>query len=439
MLEFQVARTKKQIDAKIDDMAKSNFSKGWEGTLSLLRGLKLGLDMGAVARQGYDVFLQSPTAWAGGIKDGIKSMNAQKAFKLNQELLNSKIGLQAAKDGVPLDDIFAHGEEGFGSKVLGMIPGHSALERFHVATQNGYRLRLYKKIAKDIPDLTDFERKSAANFIAAITGRSNKLKTTGNLANTVFTAPKMYAGQAEAMTAWLNLGEYSPLNFKLANRAAKKMVIKRSVARISALVMAKTVAEQFGWEMDLNPDNADFLKLRKGDTVIDIGGGYTSYYRALTSVMNSLASPSRKNKAEDVRNTVLNELGKKFSPGIGLGLNVIAGENFVGEPVFADKEGNRTLADFKSWLDALGTITVNDFYDMNQGTVNMGYEALGLPTTPADERAKFKSMDGVGKAGVGTAAFFGFGAQSYDKKGDKAKNFEDTQLGQILRRYGLEK
>jgi hypothetical protein len=296
------------------------------------------------------------------------------------------------------------------------------------------RLRLYEKMEK-IPGLTESELKAGSDFIAAMTGRSNLIKNPGGLVNTVFTAPKMYAGQAEAMTAWLN-PKYSPLAFTKQNRAVKRMVLQRTAARVSVLVAAKAVAEQFGWEMSLNPDESDFLKLRKGDTVFEVAGGYTPYYRAFFATVNDLTSPSRKNKTP-LPDTLMNEARKKLAPGVSLFGNIAAGENFVGEPVFADSEGNRTGKDFKSWLDALGTITINDLYDMNQGTIRKGYELAGIPTT-GEAKNKFDSMDGIGKAGVAGAAFFGVGAQSYEKKAPRQKNSEDTVIGQILRRFGLE-
>ncbi len=418
LLQFQVDQAKAQVDRRVKELGKSNFEKGYEGVLSTLRGLKLGLDAGAVLRQGYDVLLQSPSAWAGGIKDGVQSMNKVRASALNKKLLESPVAIRAKKNGVPLDDIFEHGEETFGSGLLNLIPGHSALERFHVATQNGYRLRLYEKMEK-IPGLTQDELKAGSDFIAAITGRSNMLPNPGKIANTVFTAPKMYAGQLEAMTSWLN-PKYSPLAFTKQNRAVKRMVIKRTAARVGVLVAAKAAAEQFGWGMSLNPDDSDFLKLRKGDTVLEVAGGYTPYYRAFFSTVNNLVSPSRKNKGE-ILDTAFKEARKKIAPGISLLDSVASGENFVGEPMFADKEGNRTLTDFKSWMEAFGTITVNDLYDMNQGTIKKGYELAGIPTS-GEAKNKFDSMGAVGKAGVAGAAFFGVGAQSYDKRTPKQKN-----------------
>jgi hypothetical protein len=301
------------------------------------------------------------------------------------------------------------------SKILGIIPGHSALERFHVAAQSGMRLRLYESATK-IPGLTAAERKSAADFIAAITGRSNLLPNPGVPAQLLLTAPKMYVGQAEAMTAWLR-PKFSPLNILKQNRAVKRMVAKRTAARIAVLVGAKAVAEEYGWEMSLNPDDSDFLKLRKGDTVIEAAGGYTPYYRAIFSTLNNLASSSRKNSTP-LDDTAMGELRKKFSPAVSAAFSVAEGKNFVGEPMFADKEGNRTLLDTKSWLETFGTITANDVYDMVEGS-------------------KFKSMDNAGKVGVGTAAFFGVGAQSYDKRKPRQKGFEDTRLGQILQNFGV--
>jgi hypothetical protein len=362
-------------------------------------------------------------------------MNKVRASALNKKLLESPVAIRAKKNGVPLDDIFEHGEETFGSGLLNLIPGHSALERFHVATQNGYRLRLYEKMEK-IPGLTQAELKNGSDFIAAITGRSNLVKNPNPVVNTLFTAPKMYAGQLEAMTSWLN-PKYSPLAFTKQNQAVKRMVLKRTAARVGVLVAAKAAAEQFGWEMSLNPDDTDFLKLRKGDTVLEVAGGYTPYYRAFFSTVNNIVSPSRKNKGE-ILDTAFKEARKKIAPGISLLDSVASGENFVGEPMFADKEGNRTLADFKSWMEAFGTITVNDLYDMNQGTIKKGYELAGIPTS-GEAKNKFDSMGAVGKAGVAGAAFFGVGAQSYDKKMPKQKNSEDTVIGQILRQFGLEK
>jgi hypothetical protein len=409
LIQFQVDQAKKQVDRRIEDMSKSKGQKAFEEVFNSLRGIKLGYDFGAIGRQGFDVFFQSPTSWAGGIKDGVQSMNKVKAATLNKKMLDSSIGLEAQRMGLNVDDVFNHGEELVSSKVMGILPGYSALERFHVATQNGMRLRLYETMTR-VPGITDKEKKGAAMLINAMTGRGN-WNVANKLTNTVLTAPKMYAGQAEMMTAWLNPTYNS-------SAITRKALTKRNLGRIGALTGLAAIGKQYGWEMSLNPDDSDFLKLRKGDSIIEVAGGYTPYYRAFFKVLNDGISPSRKN-SPDFGEAIGTVMKYKINPGLTTPMAVLSGKDAVGQKRFRDAKGNWDLTDGKSYLETLGSISANDIRDMAYGE-------------------KFTSLSKGEKAGIATMGLAGFGTQSYANKDPRKKGYEDTILGQILRQFGVE-
>lgn len=412
--KFQRDKLRNEVDARINDLGKPGWKKLLEEGWNMTRGLKLGQDFGALGRQGYDVLLVHPKSWLKGLSEGIQSMSKLRADVLNRRVIESEAGLRWAKDGLALDKIGAHGEEGFASKLLNSTI-YAPFERFHVAFQNASRLSLAEYMAK-AGNLTTAERESIASLINAMTGRGDWGKNLGKLGN-VFTAPKMYAGHAEVMTAWLN-PKYSPFSSK-ATPAVKAIVARRTLGRLAILGTLYEVAPQFGWTFSINPDDSDYLKLRKGDVVLDIGGGYTPYYRAVMSTLNDLSSGSRKHSTDALKTT--ERLAEsKMAPGLSFLYGASKGKNIVGEPVFADKQGNRTFKDADSWMNTLGSVTANDIFDML-----------------AHKDTKYTGVNEAGKAALTGAASVGVGVQSYKYKGPKQGNFSATALGQLYKMLNL--
>lgn len=181
-------------------------------------------------------------------------------------------------------------------KVPGIGHGVRFSERGYVGMANKLRADLADdaliRAARNGVNVNDpHELESIGKVINAFTGRGDlgKLQAAAPLLNTVFFSPRLFASR-------LNLifgvgehgipGEYYMALSPFARREALRGVFYMLGGLSTALTLAKLSADKAGVHVSVNSDprNADFAKLRIGNTRVDLAGGFQQPIRLVAQI-----------------------------------------------------------------------------------------------------------------------------------------------------------
>lgn len=116
-----------------------------------------------------------------------------------------------------------------------------------------------------------------------------------------------------------------------------------------ALAGAVKLAKHNGADMDIETDarSSDFMKVKMGNTRIDLTGGEAAYARLVGQLVTGQSKNLRTGKIKEIgkdygSGTKLDLIGRfarsKASPVVGSSMNIVAGKNVVGEPSYLSKE-----------------------------------------------------------------------------------------------------
>lgn len=318
--------------------------------------------------------------------------------------------LKAIANGLAIDGP-SNMPEGFISKTAQKIPLYGRGERFHKTFQNFARYETYRNLTRG-QNMNQYQLKETAKLINAMTGRGGWEIAEGKLAS-IYTAPKMYAGQLEVMgktaTALVDRRFYD-------NPAYRKLIVRRWLGRMGGLVALKALADATDWEFSINPDDSDFLKLRNGNTVIDVTGGYSSWYKLLFATLNDVYEQGM---SEPFVERLQRSLGYKISPTYRLPLSLITGKDAIGKPFFRNPDTNER------------EVNVNDLAKTFAPLIGMQiYEMAGGDEGYAD-------TDNPAKVALGGLSFIGTGVSNYEPR-DPSRKPEDTKWGQFLESVGIQ-
>jgi hypothetical protein len=411
-LRYEAKVAKQNVDTIIDDLGQPAWKKVFKEVIELPRYMQLGLDAGALTRQGFDIALVSPTAWTKAAKRGFGAAisNPAKVARLEEEFMRDPEVLKAIANGLAIDGP-SDMPEGFISKAAQKIPGYGRGERFHKTFQNFARYETYRNLTRG-QNMNQYQLKETAKLINAMTGRGGWKGAEGKLAS-IFTAPKMYAGQLEVMgkTATAIVDP----RFR-TNPAYRKLIVRRWLGRMGGIVALKALADATDWEFSINPDDSDFLKLRNGNTVIDVTGGYSSWYKLLFSTLNDVAESGM---SEGFTDKLVRSLGYKVSPTVRTPLSFITGKDAIGKPFFTNPDTGEREMNVQDLAKTFAPLIGMQIYEMAGG--DEGY---------AD-------MDNPAKVALGGLGFIGTGVSNYEPR-DPSRKPEDTKWGQFLESAGIQ-
>jgi hypothetical protein len=410
-LKFESKELKDTVDVMIDELGEAPWKRVVKDIIGLPRYTQLGMDAGALLRQGFDVLFISPSAWVRGARGGARAAftNVEEAARVERAFYDDpSVKLAINEAGLSIGKPEGFIKEGAVTRIANKASFglYGRGERFHKTFQNIARYEAYNNLIRG-QNLTVQQKRDVANLINAMTGQGQWLK--GDKALDIFTAPKMYLGNLEVMARSTGLVGREAL---LTNKVYRKMIARRTLGRIGGLVTLYNLAALSpDWEFSLNPDDSDFLQLRNGKTVIDPTGGYRTYYKLIFSTLVDMSDGMKSPKIKDKIETILEN---KISPSVALPFNIIIGEKFGHEPYFRDKQGRVNLTNPKDYADTFAPLIAMQMYDMFGGDKDMA------------------AMSGWSKLGLGGLGFTGVGTQSYAYKAPKRK-FSSTYLSKLYK------
>jgi hypothetical protein len=241
-----------------------------------------------------------------------------------------------------------------------------------------------EKAGRDIDD-PEF-LKQVGSLLNAASGRGNLLglEKHATLLNSIFFSPKLAASRVEMLARTANLAN---------PRSTIDPILKRETAKMMAGVttfvggLLGLVELSGAGTVNFNPTNADFLKIKIGDTRIDPLGGFQQYIRLAAQLKRGEITYSGTD--ETVPKSQLASLKRfgrgKVSPQMGATLDILAHQKFP-ERTPINTWGQRAITAVQA----------------------------GAPLTPADVVKYAKhTHDPLGTAGIALANTLGISTQTY--------------------------
>lgn len=312
-----IAKTVRDINvAKMAPGSKEQKEGLIRKTLDASRTLMTAFDLSAPLRQGRP--LMHTKEWFTSLDDMFKSLG-QKGYDTVQQSIREhpsgyfepkissttgKVGKSFAEEsGLSLTDVLDNNEEVFRSKWAEKIPGVKPSNRAFVGFLNKLRsdtfanmVDLAKQQGKN-PETDKVLAKQIADFVNMSTGRGNlgRLEPIAKELADGFFAPRLIASKIQRYGQVLNPKFYTEMDPMVRSAQLKSLL-----ATAGTGLMMGEAAKLAGAEVNNDPTNTDFRKIKIGDTRLDVFGGDQQYLVAAARLLSGKSTSSISGKTTDL-------------------------------------------------------------------------------------------------------------------------------------------
>lgn len=382
--------------------------------LNTSRAILTSLDLSAVARQGGFLNYAHPARMLKELPEMFRALWSKRGMaRASEELaqrpnaaLYQRVGLSLTGIDQPL----SRQEEVYMSRWAHCIPLVAASERAYITFLNRQRADTFDAMIGSLGrggTVSDAEAKVIANFVNVATGRGNlgRFQQAAVPLATVFFAPRYVASRFQLLAGQPLYRGNVRLKKAIATEYARSLIglgFFYSMAGLAAWTLAKMSGgePEDHIQVGLDPRSADFGKIRMGNTRLDplYGLSQTTVLlsRLVTGEMQNVYGETVALRGEDrpygtssIQDILWRFLRSKFSPGAGAFVDISAQEGFVREPVTPV------------------TVAAN----------------LAIPLALRDVYDAMKEHGVATGTGLGLAAVFGLGLQTYEMQTDPAAHF----------------
>jgi hypothetical protein len=397
--------------AKAAELA-STRKKAWHAVsevANLPRSIMASADVSAPFRQGLLAGAANPRIFTKNLGPMFRMLVSEKHYGRIMQEIEARPSFQTMVDAklalTDLGDLSAR-EEQFMSNLAEKITGGKrgfvrASSRAYVGFLNRMRADLFDDLidtARSQGIETPKLRRDVARFVNVATGRGGLGKTLEPAAialNTALFSPRLFASRIAAL---------NPYWYATLDPFARKQAVLAMAKLVGVGMTVLTLAKLAGAKVNTDPRNADFGKLRVGNTRFDIWGGHQQLVRLFAQIQQGeiVSSTSGKTlRLEGGRSLSRKDITYRFiegklAPTPGLIKEWASGVGFADKPF--------------SWKRAV----VDRSYPLLVGDMLDVYRDTGSPWKAA------------GAYGIGA---FGVGAQTYGSKAKKKA--EDDPLARF--------
>jgi hypothetical protein len=337
----------REITRRIHGMRPKSVFRHAAEPFHLSRALITSIDFSAVLRQGGFAALSHPIIAAKALPDMFRAgRSAKAAFVINKKLFERPNAQKyhIAKLHLHKDDAeISQREEAFASRLAERIPFVAGSQRAYTTFLNRLRADTFDSLSATLArngDPTLAEARALANFVNVATGRGGLGKADRALTDlgTVFFAPRYAVSRFQLL-----LGQ--PLYG--GNRRTRNLIAQEYARYLTGMGLMYALAAA-AWGDDENfsldfsdPTTADFGKIKLGNTRVDPLSGLAQsavFLSRMSSEANKTVSAwatgtkrERPKFGRDAANTTARFLRTKLAPAWGAGLDVVTGQNVVGE------------------------------------------------------------------------------------------------------------
>lgn len=312
------------------------------------KSLMTGIDLSAPLRQGR--MLAHRSEFYKSLGPMIKSMASEKGFNDVMESIASHPRFDVAKGAklalTNLGEELTEREEAIMSKFPTKIPGlgklYQASNRAYTGYLNKLRMDTFSSLMDDaekirgVGKVDDKTITDLTNFINNATGRGDlgALEPAATLLNATFFSPRYVASRMHL----LNPHEYYKMD-PFVRREALKSVLAMAGSQVAILSLAK----MGGAQVTDDPTNADFGKIKIGNTRVDLNAGLQQYVRVAAQLAQGKITSSTSNTEHKLDTGKFGSLShsdvikgfveSKEAPLASFLINDMWGKDFKGDPV----------------------------------------------------------------------------------------------------------
>lgn len=205
----------------------------------------------------------------------------------------------AERAGLQVTDLKGMREEELSSAwVEKNIPGVRASSRAYNAFANKLRADTFDSLVTQAqgmgldPNRDEILAKQIANFVNNATGRGDlgSLSKAADTLNNVMFSPRLMASRIQMM---------NPANYVYGNKLVRKQYLKSMMATAIAWTTMAGMAKMAGADVNLDPTNSDFGKIKFGDTRLDPGAGFQQYLVLATRLASGKFTSSTTGKTKE--------------------------------------------------------------------------------------------------------------------------------------------
>lgn len=345
-LAYERDQLRKKIRQATNDLKPKSIWYRLADPFNAIRALKTSFDFSAVFRQGGFIVFGHPIRGARALPDMFRAaFSPRQAAQIEREILSRPNAPLYAKTKLylaPTDGsgTLAQKEEAFMSRIAEKIPGVAASQRAYVTFLNKLRADSFDAMAATLArgaEPTLAEAQAIAGFINEATGRGSlgKAEGYGVGLNTVFFAPKYVASRFQLLVGhplWGGTGQ------------TRKLIAAEYARYLTGMAVVYVLGWLAGGDPEEDPRSSDFGKIRFGDSRLDPLSGISQTAVLVSRLATGQTKSSITGKVSPIRgpgvpyggatapDVLARFLRGKLSPTLGIPLDVIAGENVVGEP-----------------------------------------------------------------------------------------------------------
>ncbi len=349
-LQYERDKLRRKIRAEINELRPKTVWDRIASPLNLSRSFATTFDLPPMFRQGSFITLGNPVrstrAAVAGLRGMFSDFNARKQLADIEARPNAPLYARAKLYLADMDGSPSAREEAFVGRLADKIPlvrsVIHASERNYTVFLNRLRADTFDAMAASLSrngEPTMEEAQAIARFINIATGRGDfgRFEQTMSGLAPVFFSPR-YVGSR------LQLLALQPLSGGSA--ATKKLIAKEYGKALLGAALVATLAMAAGADLEDDPTDPDFLKLKFGSTRLDFLAGLSQTAVITTRMgygtaktIDALArGKTRATKYAQSEAAVAGKfLRSKLSPMASLSLNLATGEDYVGDKVTKTK------------------------------------------------------------------------------------------------------
>lgn len=421
----EIAREKRKQRPKIQKVAELVPE-----VLNLPRATMTAYDISAVMRQGGVLSAAHPMLSKDAFVPMLQALASERGQTLAMETIKNlptyELGQKAGVEITSKDGSLAAMEEAFMSRLAEYIPGVAMSERAYMTFLNLQRALVFNELVNKLSrkgKVTDAEAKVLANWVNVATGRGNlgRLQPAAAAFSTAFFSFRNLVSRFQLVLGqplWTGVlkgeggGRARVLVAQEYGRVAGSMSLFYGTFALAAAML---------WDPDdedkptvtFNRRSSDVGKLKFGETRTDPLTGL-SQITALVGRLQTGETVSARGKVTPIRgedvpyggrdawDVISDFLRSKLSPVLGTGVDLLAGENVVGEKTTLKTE----LVPFRDARQPLAAATPliwEDVYEAIEaqgvpaGTAIGIMAALGWGSQTYGEYTKYKQADAAGR------------------------------------------
>lgn len=222
-------------------------------------------------------------------------------------------------------------------KVAGVVKGSN---RAYVSFANDLRSSLFDNMIKDTTNITGKkvtpdQAKKIARYINVTTGRGSlgNFEVAASDLNAALFSPRLLSSRIEMMT--------NPMLYLNSGAAVRRQALKSALAMSSFIGGTAGAAALAGADVNLNPNDSDFMKIKMGNTRLDLGGGFLQPVRLIHQLVSGKYVDSSGTEKDlgneffspDRASLVGNFLANKMSPAASTTLDLLQSKEKNGQRV----------------------------------------------------------------------------------------------------------